>query len=345
MSEASAKPSIRVLCLPDIDKPIGGVKQLFKHVEHLCALGWDAAVLTEVHGYRPSWFQSSAPTMGLKHSLANDLLPAHKTILVVPETYVGVNFNNFHGFNLSGFPKVVFNQNAYYSFGSPQLSGESINNFYFHPSVLHVLSISQDTHQFLSQNFAIADSRLSRIVNAIEPIFSPSDTKKRCFHWMPRKNPEHVRAIIHSLLHYPPSFSEGWTGSPLQNLSHSDVALRLNEALLFISFGHPEGFGLPIAEAMASGCWVVGYSGGGGRELFSYGASTEVYFGDWPGFMSSLRHVFEQFYQFPVETKLRLSRQSLAIRSLYSLEEERSSIFLAWERIYHAYLNWTPVVL
>ena len=122
------------------------------------------------------------------------------------------------------------------------MSGESINNFYFHSSVLHVLSISQDTHQFLSQNFAIADSRLSRIVNAIEPIFSPSDTKKRCFHWMPRKNPEHVRAIIHSLLHYPPSFSEGWTGSPLQNLSYSDVALRLNEALLFISFGHPEGF-------------------------------------------------------------------------------------------------------
>ena len=31
--------------------------------------------------------------------------------------------------------------------------------------------------------------------------------------------------------------------------------------------GHPEGFGLPIAEAMAAGCWVV-YSGGGGQELF-----------------------------------------------------------------------------
>ena len=52
-------------------------------------------------------------------------------------------------------------------------------------------------------------------------------------------------------------------GQSLHDLAHSEVADFLNGALLFLAFGHPEGFGLPIAEAMASGCccWVcVGWS-------------------------------------------------------------------------------------
>ena len=36
------RPRVRVLCLPDVDRAIGGVKQLYRHVEHLLALGWDA---------------------------------------------------------------------------------------------------------------------------------------------------------------------------------------------------------------------------------------------------------------------------------------------------------------
>ena len=45
--EPSSLPRVRVLCLPDVDRAIGGVKQLHRHVEHLTALGWDAAMLTE----------------------------------------------------------------------------------------------------------------------------------------------------------------------------------------------------------------------------------------------------------------------------------------------------------
>ena len=37
---------------------------------------------------------------------------------------------------------------------------------------------------------------------------------------------------------------------------------------MFVALGHTEGFGLPLAEALAAGCLVAGYDGGGGRELF-----------------------------------------------------------------------------
>ena len=58
-SEFPRKLKIRVLCLPDIDKAIGGVKQLYRHVEHEF-LGWDAAMVTEAEGFRPS---GSAPVL------------------------------------------------------------------------------------------------------------------------------------------------------------------------------------------------------------------------------------------------------------------------------------------
>ena len=82
---------------------------------------------------------------------------------------------------------------------------------------------------------------------------------------MPRKNPDHVNAVLLGLQRANLVNSSNWHAEPLIDLSHNDVARYLNSARLFLSFGHPEGFGLPIAEAMASGCWVVGYSGGGGR--------------------------------------------------------------------------------
>ena len=50
-------------------------------------------------------------------------------------------------------------------------------------------------------------------------------------------------------------------------MQHEEVALALQEALLFLSCGHPEGFGLPLAEAIACGCLVVGYHGLAGRDF------------------------------------------------------------------------------
>ena len=84
------KPRVRVLCLPDLDRAIGGVKQLYRHVEHLYALGWDAAMLTESVGFRPNWFESTAPSLSLNESDKRGELNPDETILVLPETYIGV---------------------------------------------------------------------------------------------------------------------------------------------------------------------------------------------------------------------------------------------------------------
>ena len=338
---SSVRPSVRVLCLPDIDRAIGGVKQLYRHVEHLCALGWDASMVTEQEDFRPSWFQTTAPSISLQQSWESGELVANRTILVLPETYLRVDLNSFRGLDLSSLSRVIFNQNAYYSYGDFGVdTSQRLHDFYDAPSVLQVMSISEDTHAFLSRNLGIPDNRLSRIINSIEPIFRSDQSKSKRLHWMPRKNPEHVQAVLEGLQRSGISYSQGWEGQPLQQLSHSEVADRLNGAQLFLAFGHPEGFGLPIAEAMAAGCWVVGYSGGGGQELFRFGGSEHVAFGDWPGFVSAIDRAFQHFALTPRETALRLRRQSLAVRALYSVDEERASIGQSWERISDAFQIW-----
>jgi hypothetical protein len=39
----------------------------------------------------------------------------------------------------------------------------------------------------------------------------------------------------------------------IYGLSKQQVATALQRSLVFLAFGHPEGFGLPLAEAAASG--------------------------------------------------------------------------------------------
>jgi len=342
-SQSSNKPLVRALCLPDLDKAIGGVKQLYRHVEHLISLGWDAEIITEGDGFRPSWFDSTAPTISLKESYLRGEINAASTILILPETYLGADLTSFRGFNLSGLARIVFNQNAYYSYGltpSNPVTASSLESFYDDPAVLQVLSISEDTHDFLAHNLSIPDERLSRVVNAIEPFFVDDQPKTNRLHWMPRKNPDHVQAVLQGLQRSRVDHIGSWQGEPLENLAHEHVALRFAGARLFLAFGHPEGFGLPIAEAMASGCWVVGYSGGGGKELFRFGASNEVSFGDWTGFINSVHDCLKGFATAPNEMNFRLKRQALAIRSLYGRQQELDSISIAWERIAIQFEKW-----
>lgn len=338
MSPLVSKPKVRVLCVPDIDKPIGGVKQLYRHVESLTKLGWDAAIVTQNSNFVPSWFDSTANRVSLDHCFAHSLSP-NDLILVLPETYLTVNFASFYGYDLSLFPRVIFNQNAYYSFGNfDSNTTSSLRNFYHHPLLLHTLSVSVDTHLFLRDSLGILDEFSSRIVNSIEPIFIPSSQKQNLIHWMPRKNPDHVNAILQSLNFASSPYFHSWTGQPLESLAHSEIASKLSSAKIFLSFGHPEGFGLPIAEAMAAGCWVIGYSGNGGRELFGFGASTEIPFGDWNTFLTSIVATINDFALYPRDMSLRLHRQSLAIQKLYSSEAQDYSIKIAWDKIYSTFL-------
>jgi hypothetical protein len=326
--------------LPDIDRPIGGVKQLYRHVEHLNALGWDAKLLTQNSGFRPSWFVSSAPTTSLQESVQSGDLDPGETVLVLPETYCAADLRSVANTDLSGFSRVIFNQNAYNTYGQfTSDTARRLAEFYNPHYLLQVFSISEDTHDFLRRALGLSDQLVSRIINAIEPIFRDDLEKEKLIIWLPRKNRDHGLAILHGLARSHSQFLKEWRVEAMNGLTHAQVAEKFNRARLFLSFGHPEGFGLPIAEAMAAGCWVVGYHGGGGRELFCHGASEAIAFGDWNHFQSAIVDTLRRYQEQPRETELRLKRQAVAIRSLYSSDAEQESIRMAWQRVAEVWLQ------
>jgi glycosyltransferase involved in cell wall biosynthesis len=61
---------------------------------------------------------------------------------------------------------------------------------------------------------------------------------------------------------------DGWALADIVGITQDQVAERLRESALFLSFSEREGLGLPPIEALASGCHVIGFTGIGGREIF-----------------------------------------------------------------------------
>jgi glycosyltransferase involved in cell wall biosynthesis len=87
----------------------------------------------------------------------------------------------------------------------------------------------------------------------------------------------------------------GWNVVPFINRPQSEVASIMKESLIFLSFGYPEGFGLPAAEAMACGCLVIGDHGGTGREFFKPEFSFPIQVGDIVGFGRTVEEVLTTY--------------------------------------------------
>ena len=186
----------------------------------------------------------------------------------------------------------------------------------------HVLCVSQHDQQLLERGFNLGPQRVSCLINAIETnVFRPGGGNKgRVLSFMPRKNSKDA-AIVAAMLRSQPWFA-GWTLDPIQGLPQADVAQRLQRSLGFLAFGHPEGFGLPLAEAAACGCALIGYSGLGGRELLaiarSHQVGWEVDYGDWQGFLNATEALISAVQEQPKTMASQLQALSDQVRQHYS---------------------------
>ena len=114
-------------------------------------------------------------------------------------------------------------------------------------------------------------------------------------------------------------------------MEHHEVAGKLQEALIYLSCGHPEGFGLPLAEAIACGCLVVGYHGLAGRD-FALPHMHAVEFGDLLGLLKGIKEIarFDKDREQVIQERL-IASQTILKR--YSLEEEQACCLRTWSEL------------
>lgn len=322
-------------CQPDVQKPIGGVKQLHRLAESLTRLGYEAALIQDDPAFKPGWFESTAKTTNLDSVQTLSKQEAKTDIVIIPETYVEC-IENY----LPGLPKVIFNQNFAYTFNGSRglLRPDKVQERYLDRNVLATWCVS-DYDRSALVHWLGSHGHVCKLVNAIRSdIFTFDSRKEKLIAYMSRKNREHVEVVKAFL--FDKLQQRDWKLVEINNLNETQTAGVMQRAAIYLAFGFPEGFGLPLAEALACGCSIIGYSGLGGRELMAlascYGCGDEVEYGDLTGFSRTVVEHMDRFDQERNQWIEDQRRVATEVLQCYSLSAMDYSVSLAVRALRHA---------
>jgi glycosyltransferase involved in cell wall biosynthesis len=224
-----------------------------EHVRLLRSVGQSAYLWVPGPDGPPAWFDDTVPTLvGPTLDIDTD------DLLVLPEVPVLPGIEP-----APGARTVIFNQNHFYTYAAGPASAWTCYPNWVRPPA--VWTVSQESRDVLSS--VHPGLTVTVIGNPVDTErFWPRPGAPPSVAWFSRKRPLEA-ALLHRLL----SIDDRLSGVALHEITDEPwqtVAEILGAATVFIALGHTEGFGLPVAEALAAGCLVTGYDGGGGRELF-----------------------------------------------------------------------------
>lgn len=335
---------------PDKDYPVGGIRVIYRHVDVLNRNGFEAYVLHHYFPFRCTWFENTTPVAHEVRYPDRSRSPAARVarralraagrppdldprpaielgpgdILVVPEVMPAL------ADTAPTARKAIFNQNAYLTLAPFALAADPRKLMYTRPEVLGAIVVSEDSRRYLETLFP--ELRVRRLHYGIDrKLFAFNPHKKRQIAYMPRKNSLDVHQVLLRLRLT--GRLEGWDVVEIAQRTEAETAAILRESAVFLSTGHPEGFGLPAAEAMLAGCIVVGYHGYGGREFLTEDLAFPVAIGDVVTFADRVAEVLETLATRPDTLRSRADAASRFIAENYSPEREESDLLAIWTEL------------
>jgi glycosyltransferase involved in cell wall biosynthesis len=222
----------------------GGDFVVIDHIKGLNKLGFDAKAL-----YLQSdlgYLQFQVPVVSRAQLKSND-------IVVVGEVHKQL----FEQLRAIDCIKVLHNQNPYYTFYSFD-TVQQVNDY----PLTHIIAPSRFTKAKL------AEMGITKPVCCVQPFipsyFAPG-TKKLQIAFSPNKRFSESNYVMGRFKSRYPEFANvPWAS--LTRMTRQDCAKIMSQSAIYAAFPLLEGLGLMGLEAMASGCQVVGYTGGGGAE-------------------------------------------------------------------------------
>lgn len=237
---------------PDLPSPSGGIKVIYRYVEHLCALGYDARVWHGTPGFAYDSWGSSAPVdtgLELDFNLGD--------ILVMPETG-----GSKWSFLSRGNPVVMLCQGMDFVFASSDFLTDEPGAYPGWPQAAAAIAVSDAIETFLTRA-CLPGLPIHNVPVQVEDWFAPQ-RKERRIALMPRRRREDLLGAVQLLRRS--GRLDGWEIVLIDGMTQQQVADELGRAAIFLFGAEREGVGLPGAEAMASGCYVVGFTGDGAKE-------------------------------------------------------------------------------
>lgn len=228
---------------PNVVEPFGGVRLILRHVAILNRNGIPGYTYVAPGEQLSNWLKGEqAPIVRA--------IPTGRVVRVIPETDVEA---------LRQFSrKVILVQS--FGFLSPFTTKIERED----DQIEGVITVSHPLASAVKQSFGRSATVISPSIDTA--MFKPA-AKDHLIAFMTRRNWIGIEEIL--ALAKPSSFGI----DRIQGLTHAEVACRLSRASIFLAAGYSEGFGLPSLEAMASGCLVVGFAGGGGLEFMEDGVN------------------------------------------------------------------------
>jgi len=336
---------VYVVC-PDRERPIGGVKQLYRIVDILNLNGYEAYIAHSKKNFRVTWFENQTPIryfpnlfaqlsfhkrkkrkikipLSLRQAFINKRMPEADSIIIFPEIY-GPNINKL----VPDSKIVIFNQNCYYSFNNfKALTHEE--SAYSHPNTLGCIVVSKDSLQYLEYTFPRLN--IARIRLGLSKCFQYSEFKKKQIAFMPRKLSEDSSQLFHILSNR--MNLAGWQFVAIDKMDEFEVARVLKDSAIFLSFNYREGFGLPPVEAMACGCYVIGYTGNGGEEYFNDDFSSAIADGNIVAFAKEIERIMDIYNNTPDKIIMKGRLASEYVLNTYNTDHETEDITTAWNQI------------
>jgi len=310
---AAAKPaSVYYLC-PDVDVPTGGIRTIYRHVDALNSLGIRAAVVHGRSGFSCSWFEHDTNVTDARSARLGQA-----DVLVLPEFYSSA---------IAELPDephlVMFNQNTYQTFAGRRPITERAPRWDTE-RITAVMVVSRDNEDYM--RYAFPRLRVERVRNVVDSqVFHPGPAPHgRRIAVMPRRRAADCRQVL-DLLSVRGCLGT-WDVVSIDGRSERVTADLLRSSSVFLSFSELEGFGMPPAEAMACGCYVVGFTGLAGREYFDPAICTPVEEGNVLAFAKAVEQTLAAFDADGRGMRERALAGSATIRTEYSADAQRGDL-------------------
>ncbi len=246
---------------PDLPTFSGGLKVIDAYVRTLNAHGLPAQVW---HGtQRASYPDATAPTT---YGLSLTLDPGD--VLVMPETG-GQKWQ----FLTHDAPVVMVCQGTDFVFANTDFTAGLSGPYPGWPNATAVVGVSDSIVDFLR---AACDPGLPIHHVPVEidvSLFRPL-TKQKRIALMPRRRREDLLAAVQLIR--AAGLLDEWELEIIDGMTAPQVAAALGRSAIFLFGAEREGVGLPGAEAMAAGAYVVGFTGHGAREYLLPHVSTVI---------------------------------------------------------------------